>query len=131
MRPKMRLEADRRRGFSLAEVLAALVIFSIAIIGLVQGMGSSSAIQADILHQARALLLAENALEEIRASNALELGTTSGHFTGADSDFEWESTVARTDTEGLLEVTVVISGQGAREVRLITFMRKRDEEAIP
>ena len=53
------MRAGRESGFSLIEVLAALSIFSVAIVALIQGMGTSLSIQTDLVSRNRAAMLAE------------------------------------------------------------------------
>ena len=116
---------QRGGGFSLIEVLAALVIFSVAIVALVESFGASTAIQADLIEHSRALMLAENVLEEIRAANRFETGRRGGPFDGIDAGFEWESQISATDMEGLYRVSVRVVWRDRGEAELTSLMAER------
>lgn len=123
------MRARRQRGFSLVEVLTALVIFSVAIVAFIQGMGASTAIQADLIWEQRAAMLAENVMEEIRYTNDLEEGANEGEFEG-DAQYHWASLIEPTDIEGLMSVTVTITWHdGRREANysLSTLMMAQPE----
>lgn len=115
----------RRGGFSLIEVLTALLIFSIAVVAFVQSMGSSIRIQSTLVSEQRASMLAENILEEIKYTGDLAEDEASGEFEGADLAYRWTTSVRETDIAGLMEVDVVVSwpdGPGQRDYRLSTLM---------
>jgi len=115
-----------RRGFTLVEILTALVIFSVAILAFLQGMGDSLSHQNDLISNEHAAMLAQNILEEIYYDKDLEEGDNEGDFEGADAGYHWESLVQTTDTDKLMEVKVWISwNQGSKELdyELVTFMK--------
>lgn len=115
----------RASGFSLVEVLAALTIFSIAVIAFLQGMAESVSIQAGLISIQRASMLAENILEEIEYTRTIEAGRQSGEFEGADAAYQWETNITETDIDALMEVVVTIAwndGRGIRDYRLATLM---------
>ena len=125
MRKNVNLRRRRMGGFSLIEVLAALVIFSVAIVALVESFGASTAIQADLVEHSRALMLAENVLEEVRAANRFETGRRGGPFDGIDAGFEWESQIAATDVDGLYRVSVRVRWRDRGEAELTSLMAER------
>ena len=116
----------KRRGFSLVEVLAALLIFSVAIVTLVENMGQTGAAQNRLLARQEALMLAENLLEQVRAEDELAEGSTSG-FSEIEG-LNHTVTIEPTELADLMEVTArVVWSQGAREraVELVTLMTTR------
>lgn len=66
----MRLSADRR-GFLLLECVVAVLMFSIAVIGLGRCMSDCLEAQQARLHEERARLALENRMVELQASPAL------------------------------------------------------------
>lgn len=120
----------RSRGFSLIEVLAALVIFGISIVALMENFGASTAMQSDLISRQQALALAGNKLEAIRAGNSLTESSDSGDFTGADAQFSWSTQIEKTDVADLMKVTVTVrwnSGTSQREATLTTLMTERSK----
>lgn len=123
-RPRL-TRPSRRGGFSLIEVLTALIIFSIAVVAFVQSMGSSIRIQSTLVSEQRASMLAENILEEIKYTGDLAEDEARGEFEGADLAYRWTTSVRETDIAGLMQVDVVVSwsdGPGQRDYRLRTLM---------
>jgi len=60
-------------GFSLLEIMIAIVVLSIGTFALFAGMGTSSRISADTRAQTRALATIENLMEEIQAKPLSEI----------------------------------------------------------
>jgi general secretion pathway protein I len=120
MKRRMR---HRPEGFTLIETLAALVVFGLALTGLMRAIGESSRIQAGLGDQRRAMMLAQNVLEELRYSGQFDIGTQEGDMKGEDARFHWRTDVAENEKiAGLLDVSVTISwndGQD-RDFRLMT-----------
>lgn len=115
----------RRSGFTLIEVLVALIIFTIAIFALMQGLTETLAIESSLGDRQRALMLAENILEEIKYSGEFEEGEEEGEFDGDAAGFKWATNVVETDTLGLMEVTITVRWPehgNEKEVILSTLM---------
>lgn len=121
---RRKVRARRRRGFTLVEVLAALVVFGIAMMALVEGLAGASRIQANLENEYRAAMLAENVLEEIIYSQRYELGRDEGEFEGENSGYQWTTEIEETQTVRLLSVAVTVSWERpqAGEYRLATLM---------
>lgn len=118
-------EFSQRRGFSLVEVLTALLIFSLAVVAFLRSMGESTSIQSDLISRARAAALAQNVMEEIRLAGDFSETDETGEFEDEDAAFTWSSSVEETDIQSLKQVTVTISwndGGIARDFRLTTLM---------
>ncbi len=119
---------SRRSGFSLVEVLAALVIFSVSIVALMEGIGHSTSMQHELIQRQHALALAENLLETTRAAENFDEAEQSGDFDGADAGFSWRLNVDATDRKDLNKVTATITWKdGTREMesKISTLMIKR------
>lgn len=98
-----------RRGFTMIEVLAALLIFSVAIVGIIEGMGTALAYQGDLVMRQRAAMLASNVLEEIKYQGDLTEGQDAGQFDGDDAVFTWQTDIETTDVQGLMMVTSTVA----------------------
>src|SRR5207247_1168015 len=100
-----------KTGFTLIEVMAALVIFSVAVVGLIINLRETMATQNRLSAASRAAMLAQNVMEEIKLTGKSELGEDQGKFKGADQDFAWRSETVKSNTAGLREITVTITWQ--------------------
>ena len=129
----MRAACQRHRsaGFTLVEVIAALIIFSVGVVALVEGIGTSIRRQSDLLDRQRAAMIAENILEEIAYTQDLETGQNEGAQEGEDARFSWSTNIedagqsskvgdsgqsgqsGQSGLTGLMSVTVVVTwGEG-------------------
>ena len=114
-----------RRGFTLIEVLTALVIFSVALVAFIEGMGSAISIQAELRARGRAEELAANTLEELRVNGQPKEGQDSGQFKDEDAGYAWRTVTRSTDYNNLYEVTATVSwdeGAGAKDYSLTTLI---------
>lgn len=103
------------RGFTLVEVLAALLIFSFAIIGLTRA-GTESTRAVNVLQsKTYAGIVADNQL--IRARMApLKIGTTQGEETANGQDYDWRVETSATESEGFFRIVVSVSEKGQDQV---------------
>ena len=87
----------RRRGFTLLEVLVALVIIGVALAAAMRGALSLTSAAEDTRYTMLATTIAENRLLELRlARGSLEIGQTATPCTQADIEFECLQTVKST-----------------------------------
>jgi len=87
----------RRRGFTLLEVLVALVIIGVALAASMRGALSLTSAAEDTRYTMLATTIAENRLLELRlARGSLEIGQTATPCTQADIEFECLQTVKST-----------------------------------
>jgi prepilin-type N-terminal cleavage/methylation domain-containing protein len=99
----------KNAGFSLIEVMCAMLILGIAIVGLVQGMNTALLSSKDSETQTAAALLAAGQIETLRAD---AFGVSDGEIDGDCGDelpqYQWHQTISSTQIEGLHEVVVVV-----------------------
>jgi general secretion pathway protein I len=87
----------RRRGFTLLEVLVALVIIGVALAAAMRGALSLTTAAEDTRYTMLATTVAENRLLELRlARGGLEIGQTTTPCAQADVEFECLQTVKST-----------------------------------
>lgn len=115
------------RGFTLLEVLVAIVVLSIGLLGLAGLMASSLKNSHSAYHRTQATWLAYDALDRMRANRQvamaggynLALGATpGGSDLAADDLSEWDTALADTLPEGDGSITVQAVGQ-SRFVKII------------
>ena len=102
------------RGFTLVEVLAALVLIAIVVPVAMQGMSVAS--RAGLMGQrkAAAMRVAERVLNELVVSGEAQQSSSSGSVAEGDATYPWtlESATWTEDAMTLLTVTVTYTVQG-------------------
>ncbi len=111
-------------GFTLVEVMVAIVILAIALAGLTQGITTALASSKESELQTIAALFAAGQIELLRAGNDLADGTDSGECGAGLPLYRWKETVSPTDIDGLHDVDVVVenSQTGAEIYELKTLL---------
>ena len=96
------------RGFSLIEVMVAIVILAVAVVGLTQGFTTALASSKDSELQTTAALFAAGQIETLRAGTGLVDETTEGDCGDELPLYRWRQTISPADVDGLHEVTVAV-----------------------
>ncbi|HEX3800344.1 MAG TPA: prepilin-type N-terminal cleavage/methylation domain-containing protein [Verrucomicrobiae bacterium] len=117
-------------GFSLIEVMVAILILGIALTGLVHGITTALASSKESELQTVAALFAQGKIEELRATHELDNGDENGDCGTALPLYRWTETIAGTDIAGLHEVSVmVMQAQTGREIyELKTMLFEPDDD---
>jgi len=92
-------------GFTLIEVMVAMVIIAIAMVTLLSTHAISTKNYADAKTMLVCTLLAQQKLAELQMGEFPEAGEQSGGFED-NENYQWKLTVRETDLEELREVTV-------------------------
>ncbi len=110
------------RGFTLIEVLVALLIVAIALTSMSVTMGGMLNNATTLRERTYASWIAQNKIVEYRLSNEIpEVGTSSGEVDYANAVWEWEAEVLETGVENLLRVDVAVGLAGSDAVvRVVT-----------
>lgn len=98
----------KQAGFTLVEVLAALLIFSVAIIGLSRAGTQSVAHTQRLIHKTYAGVVADNQLIYARMRRPV-IGTKSGREEAGGQSYSWQLETAKTPQDGLLELRISVS----------------------
>ena len=114
-----------RSGFSLVEVLCAILILGVGLVGLVQGLTTALSSSKEAELQTTAALFAAGQIETLRADGFVIEGETDGTC-GRDLDaYQWRQTVAKTAIEGLFDVVVAVehaaTGKKIYELETLIF----------
>jgi general secretion pathway protein I len=109
---------SRPRGFTLLEVLVALVIIGVALAASMRGAMSLTDAAEDTRFTMLATTIAENRLLELRlARESLEIGQTTTPCAQADVEFECEQTIRSTPNPFFRRVELQVfraTGNGRR-----------------
>ena len=112
-------------GFSLLEVMCAILILGIGLVGLTQGLTVALQSGKESELQTTAALLAAGQIETLRADGFVTDGDTDGDGDGSLSLYHWKQSVTGTRIEGLHEVVVVVehskTGKLIYELRTLLF----------
>jgi general secretion pathway protein I len=120
----------RRRGFTLLEVLVALVIIGVALAAAMRGALSLTTASEDTLYTMLATTVAENTLLEMRlARGVLEVGQTTAPCAQAAVEFECLQTVKATPNPFFrrveLQVFRVSGDQRRRHAEMMAILPAR------
>jgi general secretion pathway protein I len=114
-----------KNGFSLIEVMVAVVILAVAVTGLAQGITSALRASKESEWQTTAAWLAAGQVELLRATESFPAGVTEGDGAGGLRNFHWKQTITTTSITGLRDVTVEVSHKSASkplyELRTLLF----------
>jgi general secretion pathway protein I len=108
--PRSRIEARRRRrGFTLAEVLAALLFMAIIIPVAMHGVSVAS--RAGILSQRKAVAMriAERVINELMVTGQLSSPSSSGTVVEDDINYPWSMKSDSWTEDTMTELTVTVS----------------------
>lgn len=116
---------SRCSGFSLIEVMCAILILGISLVGLTRGITAALVSSKEAEVQTAAALIAAGRIELLRADAYLVEGTLSGECEAPLELYQWIESISGTNIDGLYEVTVVIqhakSGQTIYELQTMLF----------
>lgn len=117
------MTAPRRiQGFTLIEVMVALVIVSLALAGVAASMGQMIDTANTMRDRTFASWIAQNTITEMRLAGVMpEVGESDGEVEFANTFWTWTANVSETGVENLLKVDVTVSHAGFEDpVRQVT-----------
>jgi prepilin-type N-terminal cleavage/methylation domain-containing protein len=115
-------------GFSLIEVMVAIMIMGVALVALTRGMTTALASTKDSEVQTTIVGLAAGQIETVRASAVLTDETTEGDFGDDFPKYSWEQTIAPGGLDGLHQVDVTVKDvkSGVSLFKLTTLLFDAD-----
>lgn len=108
---------DRSRGFTLIEVMVALVVASLALVAVMASTSQMIDAGTSMRDRTYAAWIAQNKIAEMRLANTEpEVSTSNGEVDFADLEWGWTATVSETGVEYLYRVDVEVSFAGSDDV---------------
>jgi len=83
-----------RRGFTLVEVLAAMMLIAIALPAIIKGISLATSVSTTARRRTEAVGLAESKLKEIVTAVEWQGGQMAGDFAPDWPDYHWQATVS-------------------------------------
>lgn len=96
------------RGFSLIEILCAVLVLGIALTGLTEGITVSLRTAKEAEYHTSAVLLAAGSMETLRAEGDFIVGEETGDFGRDFPLYRWRRTIRETGLRGLYELRVEV-----------------------
>lgn len=117
--------------FSLVEVIVAVAILSIALIGLAHGITAALGSNKESELQATAAMFASGVIENLRAEGDIEDGQMEGTCGDEMPLYSWTESISGAGIDGLHEVDVTVQSArtGASIYELRTLLFERPEES--
>jgi general secretion pathway protein I len=115
-------------GFSLIEVMCAILIMGLALVALTHGLTTALGSTKDSEVETTVVSLAAGQIETLRAGAVLSDGTTDGDFGDSFPKYSWEQTIAPGEVDGLHQVDVLVKDakSGATLYQLTTLLFDSD-----
>ena len=112
----------RTIGFTLIEVMVALVIVSLALAGVAASMGQMIDTANTMRDRTFASWIAQNKIAELRLANVIpEVTATSGEVDYANQTWRWRAVTSESGIDNLFRVDVEISyADGRAVIRKVT-----------
>lgn len=117
--------ANSNAGFSLIEVMVAILILGIAVVGLTGGVTTALSSSKESELETTAAMLAAGQIETLRAETDITDGETEGDFGTGLPLYRWKQTVTASQPDGLHEVDVTVeeaqSGKTIYDLKTLLF----------
>lgn len=103
----------KSRGFTLLEVMVALIIVAFSLTALTASMNQMIDAANTMRERTFASWIAQNKITEIRLANVMpEVSATSGEIEFGNTDWEWRAVVSETGIENFRRIDVSVSQYG-------------------
>lgn len=118
------------RGFTLIEVLVALVIVALGVAAVMTSLVSSADGTTRLRERSFAEWVAANRILETRLAKEFPaLGSSEGKASMGGRDFQWRQRVERTAIDGVVAIVVEVRAEGAPDW-LVTLRGGRGEDLV-
>ena len=120
-------------GFSLVEVIVAVAILSIALVGLAHGISTALGSSKEAEWQTTASMYAAGLIENLRAEGGMVDGQTEGDCGAELPAYRWTESITPAGVDGLHQVDVsILNSRSGREIyalRTLLFEVPEDSDS--
>jgi len=103
------MNGARQSGFTLIEVMAAVLILAMALGAIIAGFAHQANLSSELRDRTLALMVARNELAQITLDvNFPDTGERDGEAEFADDEWEWEAVISETEDPALRRVEVLV-----------------------
>lgn len=103
----------RQRGFTLIEVMAAVLVLAMALAAIIAGFSRQASLSADLRDRTLAMMVARNRMAEITLSPDFpSTGRSDGDRSFADNEWRWFAEVSETEDPALRRIDLRVRRQG-------------------
>ncbi len=107
-------------GFTLLEVLVALVVVAVALAALARAGAQALDAQAALEERTLALWVADNVLADMRLEGVPTSGRRQGRQPMADREWTWQALIQLAPGEELIRVDVAVYASSAQDSPILT-----------
>ncbi len=125
----LRASGVGRRGFTLIEVIVALVVISTAIAIIAQGFATGGGASVTAQNRTRAAFYAQQKMADLEAA-VIALNVSANGTFEDDDQWTWEVKSDTTTTTGLYQMTVTIIWKERNEDRKFHLVRLMNERPV-
>ncbi len=109
--------AQRQNGFTLIEVMVALVIVALSLTAVTASMSQMIDASQAMRDRTYASWIAQNRIAEFRlASETPDVGASNGEVEYANAEWAWRATISETGVDDLYRIDVSVSIAGNEDV---------------
>ena len=121
--------ASRVDGFTLTEVLVALVVVTASLTVIAQGFLSGGKASLSSQNETRAAWMAESKIAELESGILSTQAGSSGTFEPEHPDYAWTVEPESTTTTGLSKITVTVTWKEREQERTFVLTRLMRESS--
>jgi prepilin-type N-terminal cleavage/methylation domain-containing protein len=116
-------------GFTLVEVLAAIVLIGIVLPVAMEGISLAAAVASTARHKAEAAVLVRSKLDELLATREWQSGSLSGDFGEDHPEYRWQAELTAWQTTTLQQLDIHVFWDSCGREQSVTVSTLVDTEA--
>lgn len=117
----MRTEGNPKTGFTLLEVLVAVVFMTVGLLATGRAISMNIRVQRHSQNLLTATTLAQDMLAEEEVALHKSLGTTAGGFGEEFSGYQWTKHVQESTSPDMLSVSLTVQWEEGQRIEALNF----------